>query len=110
VCETVGLEAQGFTASMAEGKLIEALADVRRHRKRAMRPMRFEDFAEDAITNYLDAKGRRRSTRDGYLAVVNDHLVPYFGHLLSIRSRCRTSTSTWRSSARRSRRRRLTDT
>ena len=66
---------------MAEGKLIEALADVRRHRKRAMRPMRFEDFAEDAITNYLDAKGRRRSTRDGYLAVVNDHLVPYFGHL-----------------------------
>jgi integrase len=81
VCETVGLEAEGFTASMAEGKLIEALADVRRHRKRAMQLMRFEDFAEAAITNYLDAKGRRRSTRDGYLAVVNDHLVPYFGHL-----------------------------
>jgi hypothetical protein len=106
VCDTVGLEAEGFTARMAEGKLIEALADVRRQRRRAVRPMTFSDFAEDAMTKYLDAKGRRRSTRTGYLAVVRDHLERTSGRSTSSVWRWPTSTSTWRSSARHSRRRR----
>jgi len=81
VCETVGAEAEGWTARMAEDSLIAALADVRRERKRAIEPVRFTDFAEAAIMRYLDAKGRRGSTRSGYLAIVTEHLEPYFGRM-----------------------------
>ena len=81
VCETLGSEADGWTARGAESALIAALADVRRERKRATEPVRFADFAEPALTRYLDAKGRRRSTRSGYLAVLHDHLEPYFGRM-----------------------------
>lgn len=79
VCETVGAECDGVTARMAEDALIGALADVRRERKRATQPIRFSEFAEKALTDYLDSKGRRRSTRSGYLSVLRDHLEPYFG-------------------------------
>lgn len=79
ICETVGAEVDGWTARKAEQKLNEALSDVSRTRKKAIAPIRFSAFAESAITSYLDAKGRRRSTRAGYLAIVTEHLEPYFG-------------------------------
>ena len=81
VCETVGAECDGVTARIAEDALIAAMADVRRERKRAMQPTRFSDFAEDAITKYVDTKGRRASTRYAYIAVVRDHLEPFFGRM-----------------------------
>jgi integrase len=33
------------------------------------------------LTDYLDTKGRRHSTRSGYRAVLTQHLVPYFGRM-----------------------------
>jgi integrase len=81
ICETVGSECDGVSARMAEDALIAAMADVRRERKRAVQPARFADFAEEAIAKYVDAKGRRRSTRDSYIGVVRDHLDPFFGRM-----------------------------
>ena len=81
ICETVGAECDGVTARMAEDSLIAAMADVRRERKRAVQPTRFSDFAEDAITRYVDTKGRRASTWSAYIAIVRDHLEPFFGRM-----------------------------
>ena len=81
VCETLGLASEGWTQRRAEQALRERLVDVKRNKLTRARPLRFEEFAEHAITDYLDTKGRRHSTRSGYLAVVTQHLVPYFGRM-----------------------------
>lgn len=81
VCETLGIEADGWTDRRAEQALRERLVDVKRDRLTRARPMRFEDFARDAMEGYLDAKGRRKSTRDGYLAVIDHHLGPHFDRM-----------------------------
>lgn len=77
VCETLGHEQDGWTQRRAEEALRERRVDVKRERLTRARPMRFEEFARDALETHLDAKGRRHSTRTGYLAVVDRHLVPF---------------------------------
>ena len=81
VCETLGLEQDGWTQRRAEEALRERLVDVKRDRLTKARPLRFDEYARDALETYLDAKGRRHSTRTGYLAVLEQHLVPYFGRM-----------------------------
>lgn len=81
MCETLGLESEGWTQRRAEEVLRERLVDVKRDRLTRARPLRFEEYAREALTTYLDAKGRRDSTRSGYLAVLEQHLVPYFGRM-----------------------------
>ena len=68
-------------ARRAEEALRERLVDVKRDKLTKARPLRFEDFARVAIEGYLDAKGRRHTTRTGYLAVLDQHLGPYFGRM-----------------------------
>jgi site-specific recombinase XerD len=80
VCETLGLESDGWT-QRAEEALRERLVDVKRDKLTRARPLQFAEFARDALETYLDAKGRRHSTRSGYLAVVDQHLVPFFGRM-----------------------------
>jgi integrase len=80
-CETLGLASEGWTPRRAEQALRERLVDVKRDRLVSARPLTFAAFAEDALTGYLDTKGRRKSTRDGYLAVLDQHLDPYFGRM-----------------------------
>lgn len=81
MCETLGLEQDGWTQRRAEEALRERLVDVKRDKLTKARPLRFEDFAREAIEGYLDAKGRRHTTRTGYLAVLDQHLGPYFGRM-----------------------------
>ena len=81
VCETLGLGSDGWTQRTAEQALRERLVDVKRERLTRARPLRFDEYAKPALTDYLDAKGRRHSTRNGYLAVLEQHLVPYFGRM-----------------------------
>lgn len=81
VCETLGLQSEGWTQRRAEQALRERLVDVKRDKLTRARPLRFDEYAEQALTDYLDAKGRRHSTRSGYLAVLEQHLVPYYGRM-----------------------------
>jgi integrase len=81
VCETLGLESEGWSLRKAEETLRERLVDVKRDKLTRARPLRFEEFARDALETYLDAKGRRHSTRSGYLAVLDQHLAPHFGRM-----------------------------
>ena len=81
VCETLGLEQDGWTQRRAEEAFRERLVDVKREKLTRARPLRFDEFARPALETYLDAKGRRHSTRSGYLAVLDQHLVPYFGRM-----------------------------
>jgi hypothetical protein len=58
VCETLGLESEGWTTRRAEQALRERLVDVTRERLTRSRLMRFEEFARDAleragITDYV---------------------------------------------------------
>ena len=94
VCETLGLEQDGWTQRRAEEALRERLVDVKRDKLTKARPLRFEEFAREAIEGYLDAKGRRHTTRTGYLAVLDQHLGPYFGRCSSTRSKPPMSTPT----------------
>jgi len=81
VCETLGLEQDGWTHRKAEQALRERLVDVKRERLTKARPLRFDEYAKPALETYLDAKDRRHSTRSEYLAVLDQHLVPYFGRM-----------------------------
>src|SRR5262245_5452275 len=79
VSETLGLASDGWTKRRAEDALRERLVDVKRERLVRARPLTFEVYAEEALTAYLDTKGRRGSTRNCYLGIERNHLRPYFG-------------------------------
>src|SRR5690349_529947 len=69
VCETLGWESDGWTSRRAEAALRERLVDVKPDRLVRARPLTFGAYAHDALTAYLDTKGRRSSTRGCYLAI-----------------------------------------
>lgn len=77
--ETLGAEADGWTAGKAEDELRSRLVDVKRDRLRKARPTTFEDFATGWLETYPVARGLKRSTTSAYRTIVNKHLVPALG-------------------------------
>jgi integrase len=54
---------------------------VKREGRRRLEPIRFETFAREWLGTYPDAKDLKRSTREGYESIVENHLTPAFGRL-----------------------------
>jgi integrase len=65
----------------AENALRAALVDVEREGKRKLEPVRFEAFARRWLDEYPAAKDLKRSTIEGYIGIVDKHLIPAFGRL-----------------------------
>ena len=81
VLETLGAEADGWTATKAEEELRNRLVDVKRDRRRKLKPTTFADFAETWLETYPDARGLKDSTKKTYRRILANHLVPAFGDL-----------------------------
>lgn len=81
VIETLGREADGWSASKAEEELRSRLVDVKRERRRKLKPATFDEFAEQWYGTYPDLKGLKRSTRRSYRQLLDLHLLPAFGEL-----------------------------
>lgn len=79
VMETLGREADGWTERKAEAELRERLVRVERHCYRRPPPLTFEAFAGRWVDEHADARGLKRSTREGYRAIVEQHLTPVLG-------------------------------
>jgi integrase len=84
VCETIGREDEGWTLKKAGESLDELLVDVRREGRRKLEHMTLAAFAREWLDTYRVADpadgGLKRSTRDGYESIVDNHLVPALGH------------------------------
>src|SRR3954470_20548689 len=78
VKETLGSERDGWTRRKAEAELRARLTDVEREGRRHATALTFKVFAEEWQDSYPDAKGLKRSTRDGYRQIIQRHLVPAF--------------------------------
>jgi site-specific recombinase XerD len=81
VMETLGREADGWTERKAAAELRERLVRVERQRYRRPPPLTFADFTERWIDEHAEARGLKRSTREGYRAIVKRHLLPALGSL-----------------------------
>lgn len=81
VKETLGRSSDGWNRRKAEAELRARLTDVRRDGLRKLDPVAFERFAREWVATYPAAKGLKRSTREGYAAVVENHLIPEFGRV-----------------------------
>ena len=81
VKERLGPAREGWTKRKAEVALRARLTDVAREGYRKPEPVTFETFAREWIKSYPDAKGLKHSTARGYEALVEQHLIPSFGHL-----------------------------
>jgi integrase len=82
VIETLGRAADGWTDAKAESALRDRLVDVKRERKRKLKPAGFKEFANGWHGTYPDAKGLKVSTRKGYRSILDLHLIPAFEYLL----------------------------
>jgi integrase len=82
VMETLGREADGWTERRAEAELRERLVRVERQRYRRPPPLTFAAFAERWVDEHAEARGLKHSTREGYRAIVEQHLAPAFGALM----------------------------
>jgi integrase len=78
VMETLGRESEGWTRKKAEEELRARLVDVKRDGLRRAEPTTFETFARGWLASYPDAKGLKRSTREGYKTIAERHLIPAF--------------------------------
>lgn len=81
VKETLGRASDGWSKRKADAALRARLTDVARNGLRKIEPATFASFAEEWLDTYPDAKGLKRSTREGYEMIVRNHLVPAFGTL-----------------------------
>lgn len=81
VTETLGLEVEGWSPAKAEDELRSRLVDVKRERRRKLRPTSFGEFAEQWFEAYPDTRGLKRSTRRSYRQILDIHLIPAFGEL-----------------------------
>jgi integrase len=81
VQETLGRTSDGWSRRKAEAELRARLTDVRRTGLRKLEPVTFKSFAQEWVATYPAAKGLKRSTREGYKAIVDLHLEPAFGQL-----------------------------
>lgn len=79
--ETLGTDAEGWTRSKAEEELRSRLVDVKRERRRKLRPTSFEDHAEQWFETYPDRKRLKLSTRKSYRQILDQHLLKAFGEL-----------------------------
>jgi integrase len=78
VMETLGKASDGWTKRKAEVALRARLTDVHRTGYRRPEPTSFATFAERWRDEYPITKGLKRSTREGYEAIIETHLVPFF--------------------------------
>jgi integrase len=81
VQETLGRAADGWTKRKAEAELRARLVAVAKDGYRQPEATTFETLAREWVASYPAAKGLKRSTRLGYEAIVEQHLVPAFGLL-----------------------------
>ena len=81
VMETLGPEREGWTERKAEAELRERLVRVERHRYRRPPPVTFGTFAKRWVDEHAEARGLKRSTRDGYKAILEQHLELELGAL-----------------------------
>lgn len=81
VKETLGPASEGWTKRKADAELRARLVAVEKNGMRKPSGETFETFAEEWLATYPDAKGLKRSTRQGYEQIVHGHLVPTFGSL-----------------------------
>jgi integrase len=79
--ELLGPASEGWTRRKAEAALRARLTDVAREGYRKPSPVTFETFARDWLDTYPDAREHRRTTRSDYRAMVENHLIPWFGRM-----------------------------
>jgi hypothetical protein len=80
VGETLGREQDGWTGQRAKAELEARLVDVRREGLTAPTQVTVADFAREWLDTYPATMGLKRSTRQGYKAIVEQHLIPALGH------------------------------
>ncbi len=78
VMETVGKASEGWTKRKAEAALRGRLTDVQRDGYKRPDVMTFASFAEAWRDEYPVTQGLKRSTTEGYEAIIDTHLVPAF--------------------------------
>lgn len=79
VKETLGRASEGWTKRKAEAALRARLTDVARESYRKPQAVSFEAFAREWLDTYSDSREHRRTTRADYQAMVEHHLIPWFG-------------------------------
>lgn len=79
VKETLGRASEGWTKRKAEAALRARLTDVARESYRKPQAVSFEAFAREWLDTYSDSREHRRTTRADYRAMVEHHLIPWFG-------------------------------
>ena len=81
VLETLGKE-PAWNRKRAEAELRKRLVDVEREGYRKPEKLTFAAFAERWLSEYLPARGLKRTTVNSYEAALRCHLLPYFGRYL----------------------------
>jgi integrase len=81
VLETLGKEPT-WNRKRAEAELRRRLVDVEREGYRKPEKLTFAAFAERWLSDYLPARGLKRTTVNSYEAALRCHLLPYFGRYL----------------------------
>jgi integrase len=79
VRERLGKASEGWTRRKAESVLRRRLVDVERDSYRKPDPVSFESFAREWLDTYPVAREHRRTTRADYRAMVENHLIAWFG-------------------------------
>ena len=79
--ELLGPASEGWTKRKAEAALRARLTDVEREGYRKPSPVTFETCAREWLDTYPDAREHRRTTRADYRAMVEHHLIPWFGRM-----------------------------
>jgi integrase len=81
VLETVGKE-PAWNRKRAEAELRKRLVDVEREGYRKPEKLTFAAFSERWLSEYLPARGLKRTTVRSYEAALRCHLLPSLGHYL----------------------------
>lgn len=79
VRERLGREADGWNRKKAQAALRARVVAVERDGYRKPDPVTFESFARQWLDTYPDARQHRRTTRADYRAMVENHLIGWFG-------------------------------
>ena len=59
----------------------ERRVQVRKEGRRKLEPITFAAFAREWLESYPDSKDLKRSTREGYESIIDNHLIPELGTL-----------------------------
>jgi integrase len=81
VSETLGSELEGWDKKRAAEALEERRVQVRKDGRRKLEPVTFATFAREWLDTYPAAKDLKRSTTEGYIGIVEGHLIPELGRL-----------------------------